>query len=174
MILSSWMTSSVQSVQTPLLSCARWLMTCAPLTLNVTVCPGPPDCGVPQSTIHSQPATFVPARLTTMSAFCQPAGTDVVSVASVNPPAGTPGQELGTPNAEKSALARAGRTRKRSVRRNGRSQGVRYRGCTPGSSTADAGVLGGFVPARRPEGGECANRLGVELRSGAPGDLPRG
>src|SRR5262249_24912874 len=136
-ILSSWMTSSVQSVQTPLMSRARWLTTCWPMTLKVTVCPGPPDCAVPQATNHSQPATVVPVRLAMMSDPCQPEATDVVSVASVMPPAGTPGQELGTPNAAKSALARAGRTRKRSVRRNGRSQGVRYRGgCTPGSSAA--------------------------------------
>src|SRR3954463_11100520 len=42
-ILSSGMTSSVQSVQRLLLSRARWLRTCMPLTLKVTVCPGPPD-----------------------------------------------------------------------------------------------------------------------------------
>ena len=36
-ILSSWTTSSVQSVQRPLPSSARWLRTCIPLTLNVTI-----------------------------------------------------------------------------------------------------------------------------------------
>src|SRR3954447_19404776 len=202
-ILSSWMRSSVQSVQAPLLSCARWVRTCWPLTLNVTVCPGPPDWGVPQSTIHSQPATLAPARVTTTSELCQPVGADVVSVSSVNPPAGTPGQELGTPNMAKPALAWAGRARNGSVSRHGRSQRVRNRRCTPGSSAAKAAVLDvpsekpaktaanlyacrqgiprngveslrRFAPAGRTEGGERANRLGIELRPGAAGDLPRG
>src|SRR5207244_9248077 len=91
--------------------------------------PGPPDCTTPQSTIHSQPAAFVPVRSTLMSAACQPVGAVVVSVAVVRS-AGALLQALGVENIDTSADARAGTARQSAATRHGKRASMCERRCT--------------------------------------------